>query len=315
MKTNPHISVVTPVYGCCASLEELHKRLCAALSSITNDFEIIMINDESPDDSWLIIQALSKRDARVKGINLSRNFGQHYAIAAGLDFAQGDWIVVMDCDLQDVPEEIPNLYQKAREGYDVVVGRRTKRQDGLFKKTLSRVFYKVFAYLSESKVDNRIGNFGIYSQKVIHSIRQFKEQNRSFGLFAIWVGFKRIEIDVAHSARVCGKSSYTFRKMMHLAMDSIIAHSTRLLLLAVNLGFAISMLSLIYGGWIILRYFLWSVPVIGWTSLMVSVYFSTGLIIGTIGIVGLYVGKIFEEVKGRPLYIIESTTFETLNND
>lgn len=312
----PHLSVVSPVYGCVQALPELCERLQTVLSDLAQDYEIILINDGSPDESWSIIQQLAAEDGRIKGINLSRNFGQHYAITAGLDFAQGDWVIVMDCDLQDRPEEIPKLYEKAQSGYDIVVARRAERKDHWVKKELSKAFYHVFAYFSGTKVDNRIGNFGIYAQKVVHSIRRFKEQNRSFGLFAIWVGFRRAEIDVDHAARSHGRSSYTFRKMAKLALDSIIAHSDKLLRLTVKLGLSVSVLSLLYAAWIVLRYFLWATPIIGWTSLIVSVYFTAGLIIGTIGIVGLYVGRIFDEVKHRPLYIIDSLTFEpTQTND
>ncbi len=137
-----------------------------------------------------------------------------------------------------------------------------------------------------------------------------KEQNRSFGLFAIWVGFRRIEIDVDHAARSHGRSSYTFRKMTRLALDSIVAHSDKLLRLTVKLGMLVSVLSFFYAAWIVVRYFLWDTPLVGWTSLIVSVYFTAGLIIGTIGIVGLYVGKIFDEVKHRPLYVIDALTFD-----
>ena len=311
----PHLSVVTPIYGCCSSLIELYARLDAVLSGISANYEIIMVNDASPDCAWEVIQQLAQKDPRVKGINLSRNFGQHYAITAGLDYAHGDWVVVMDCDLQDVPEEIAKLYHKAQEGYDVVVGRRANRQDVFLKKLASKLFYQVFAYFTGSKVDNRIGNFGIYAQKVTRSIRGLKEQNRSFGLFALWVGFRRIELDIEHARRIQGGSSYTFRKMVSLAMDSIVAHSSKLLRLTVKLGLTLSVLSLGYALWMIVRYFLWAIPVVGWTSLIVSVYFTAGLIIGSIGIIGLYVGKIFDEVKQRPLYIIESTTFEMNTND
>jgi glycosyltransferase involved in cell wall biosynthesis len=307
--------VVSPVYGCAQALLELCERLHTVLEAITPDYEIILVNDASPDDAWTAIQAMATADARVKGINLSRNFGQHYAITAGLDFAAGNWVVVMDCDLQDVPEEIARLYQTAQSGYDIVVGRRAYRNDHWLKKILSRNFYRVFAYFSGTTVDNQIGNFGIYAQKVIRSIRTLREQNRSFGLFAIWVGFERTEIDIEHAARPYGRTSYTFRKMAALAIDSIIAHSDKLLRLTVKLGLVVSVLSLVYAAWIVLRYFLWATPIIGWTSLIVSVYFTAGLIIGTVGIVGLYVGKIFDEVKGRPLYIVDATTFEMSSND
>jgi len=315
MTSKPHISVVTPVYGCCTSLPELYRRLDAAISTISPQYEIIMVNDASPDNAWETIQKLAEQDPRVKGIDLSRNFGQHYAITAGLDFANGDWIVVMDCDLQDVPEEIPKLYRAAQKGHDLVVGRRTNRQDSWFKKLASRLFYAIFAYFSDAKVHTSIGNFGIYSSNVIRSVRLMKEQNRSFGLFALWVGYRRAEIDIDHAARACGASSYTFIRALRLALDAIFAHSDKLLRMTVKLGLSFSLLSILYAGWLVFRYLLWGTPIIGWTSLIVSLYFTTGLVIGSIGIVGLYVGKIFDEVKCRPLYIISATTFEMINND
>lgn len=311
----PHISVVSPIYGSDMSLAELCGRLHSVLNTITPDYEIILINDASPDDSWTIIKKLAELDNRVKGINLSRNFGQHYAITAGLDFAHGDWVIVMDCDLQDVPEEIPKLYREAQTGFDMVIGQRTERKDSLLKKCMSFLFYRFFAYLSGTTINNRIGNFGIYSQQVISNIRQFKEQNRSFGLFAIWVGFHRKEIEISHAARKHGRTSYTFSKMFSLAFDSIVAHSDKLLRLTVKFGFLVSLSSFIFAIGIVINYLFWTAPLIGWTSLILSVYFTAGLIIGTIGIVGLYVGKIFDEVKGRPLYIIETTTFEITSRD
>lgn len=305
-----HISIVTPVYGCGASLCQLYERLEKTLSSITNDFEIIMVNDASPDSAWETIKLLSKKDKRVKGMNLSRNFGQHKAITAGLDYAQGKWIVVMDCDLQDQPEEIVKLYNKVQEGYDLVVGRRAERKDRFLKKLSSKIFFTVYNYFTGTRVDNRIGNFGIYSKKVIENTKKLREQTRSFGLFVLWVGFSRIEIDVDHAKRVEGKSAYTFGKLLDLAMDSIITHSNRLLKLFLKLGFMIALSSILYSIWLIIDYFFFSRPIAGWTSVMVSVFFLAGLIIGSIGVIGLYIDKIFEEVKGRPLYIIESTTFE-----
>jgi dolichol-phosphate mannosyltransferase len=201
----------------------------------------------------------------------------------------------MDCDLQDQPEEIIKLYHKAQEGYDIVVGRRACRKDTFIKKIGSRLFYKVFTYFTGSKIDNRIGNFGIYARKVIKSITLLREQNRSFGLFALWVGFRRIEMDIEHSRRFSGKSSYNLRRLLHLAMDSIIAHSNKLLLISIKLGFILSFSSLLYALLLVVEYIFWSTPVAGWPSLMVSIYFTGGLIIGSIGVVGLYIGKIFDE--------------------
>jgi len=311
MKNNIHISIVTPVYGCTASLTKLYDRLKMTLEAITSDFEIIMVNDASPDNAWEVITQLAAKDLRVKGIDLSRNFGQHRAITAGLDFAKGEWVVVMDCDLQDRPEEVAKLYAKAMERYDVVVGQRVQRQDSFLKKFTSKLFYKVYNYLTDSSIDPSIGNFGIYHRKVIESIKQMKEQNRSFGLFVHWSGFRRIQIPIEHAARVGGRSSYTLSKLFQLAADSIVAHSNKPLKLSVAIGFALSMVSIFFAFWLVIRYFLFAMPPTGWTSVMVSMYFLAGLIIGSVGMTGLYIGKIFDEVKGRPLYLIRETTFET----
>jgi len=304
-----YISVVSPVYGCAECLLELCDRLRKALEPITPHYEILLVNDASPDDAWLVICELAKRDERIRGINLSRNFGQHYAITAGLDFSRGDWIVIMDCDLQDAPEELNKLYSAAQEGYDMVVGRRSERRDGWAKRTASKLFYKTYAYFTGSEIDHRIGSYGIYSRKVIESIRDIKEQARSFGLLALWVGFSRLEIDIHHAKRAHGNSSYNLSRMVNLAMDSIISHSNRLLYTTVKLGLLLSAASLGCAAWIAIRYVFYKTAVTGWTSLIVSIYFTTGLIIGCLGFVGLYVGKIFTEVKRRPLYVVRSKTF------
>lgn len=309
MNNHAYISVVSPVYGCEEALPELCERLHATLSKITDDYEIVLVNDASPDNSWEVICRYAELNSRIKGVDLSRNFGQHHAITAGLDFSTGDWVVVMDCDLQDVPEEILKLHNVAKSGYDVVVGLRSERKDTLVKKYLSKAFYYVFNRLSGAAVNNRIGNFGIYSRKAIKSIQRLREQNRSFGLFVCWVGFRRAEIDIAHAARPYGTTSYTFNRMIMLALDSIVAHSDRLLRLTVQLGIVLALLSFSIVVWIIFRFLYWGVPVIGWTSLIASIYLTAGLIIGAVGIVGLYVGKIFNEVKERPLYIVNATTF------
>lgn len=308
--TVPHVSIVTPVYGCGRSLAELCERLSGALAAITADYEILLVNDASPDGAWEVIRELAGTDGRIRGINLSRNFGQHFAITAGLDFARGDWVVVMDCDLQHRPEEIPKLYRKAQEGYDLVVGMRARRQDGILKRLGSRLFYGILNHLTDTRIDHRLSNFGIYSRKVIRSITSLREQNRAFGLLALWVGFRRAEIDIEHASRPYGSSTYTLRRMMSLALDSILSHSDRPLLLTVKLGLFLSFSSFLYAVWILVKYLYWGTPVIGWSSLIVSIYFTAGLIMGSIGVVGLYIGKIFNEVKERPLYFVESTTFD-----
>lgn len=303
-----HISVVIPVYGCAASLPELTARLDASLQAITQNYEIILVNDASPDAAWTKISELAKGNERIVGISLSRNFGQHRAICAGLDHASGEWTVVMDCDLQDRPEEIAKLYKKAQEGFDSVVGLRSARKDSLYRKISSKVFYTVFNFLAGTRISSQVGNFGIYSRKVIDAVSSLKEQNRSFGLFVLWVGFRRAEIEIEHAEREYGRSSYTLVKMLSLAFDSMLAHSNRVLKIAVKAGVFMSVLSLAFAVYLIAKYVIYGVALVGWTSLMVSLFFSTGLIIGAIGVVGLYVGKIFDEAKARPLYLIDSIT-------
>ena len=308
-----NISVVTPVYGCSQSLQQLYERLRDTLSTITEEFEIIMVNDASPDNAWEVIKELSQKDDRVKGINLSRNFGQHKAISAGLDYAQGEWTVVMDCDLQDQPEDIIKLYNKAVEGYDIVFGRRFERKDSFYKKFSSRMFYMVNDYFTENKLDSTIANYSIISRKALDSVLRMKEQNRVYSLFANWVGFKKTEIDIEHAKRPEGKSSYTLYKMINLAIDSIVSQSNKPLRLAIKFGFLLSLFSFLYGAWLIIRYYAFSIEAEGWTSVMVSIYFIGGLMFANMGMLGLYIGKIFDETKDRPIYLVQETTFDNKN--
>ena len=308
-----NISVVTPIYGCCESLNSLYERLRDTLSTITEEYEIIMVNDASPDNAWETIKELSQKDNRVKGINLSRNFGQHKAISAGLDYARGEWTVVMDCDLQDQPEDIIKLYNKAMEGYDIVFGRRFERKDSFYKKFSSKMFYMVNDYFTENKLDSTIANYSIISRKALNSVLRMKEQNRVYSLFANWLGFKKTEIDIEHAKRPEGKSSYTLYKMINLAIDSIVSQSNKPLRLAIKFGFLVSLLSFLYGVWLIIRYYAFSIEAEGWTSVMVSIYFIGGLMFANMGMLGLYIGKIFDETKDRPIYLVQETTFDTEN--
>ncbi|PID27456.1 MAG: glycosyltransferase [Candidatus Cloacimonadota bacterium] len=302
---NPEISVVVPCYKCEQSLEELYRRLVDTLEKIVPSFEIILVNDASPENDWSVIYNLVSRDKKVIGINLSRNFGQHYAITAGLDYSSGNWVVVMDGDLQDQPEEIEKMYNKALEGYDSVLGQRTIRHDSYLKKVSSFIFYKTLSFLTETKQDEKIANFGIYSRKVINSICSLNDSIRYFPVMVQYVGFKRVSIDVKHSSRQHGKTSYTFRKLLKLALDSFLSFTDKPLKIIVSMGISISFLSFIYVFYIVLRYYIYKTPVEGWSSLIASVWLLSGLIIMTLGVVGIYVGKIFEQVKKRPLYIVK----------
>jgi polyisoprenyl-phosphate glycosyltransferase len=301
-----HLSVVSPVYQAATLLDELISRIESAVSSITDSFEIILVEDCGPDQSWEVIERLASANSRVKGIKLSRNFGQHYAITAGLDHAEGEWVVVLDCDLQDLPEEIPALYAKAQTGYHVVLAKRSNRQDGFFKKLSSRIFYRTLAYLTGSHQDESIGNFGIYHRKVITEIQGMRESIRYFPTMVRWVGFKQTSIRVAHAPNTERRSSYNFKRLFNLALDIMLAYSDKPIRLTVKLGMLISFTGFCFAFYTLFRYLSGEIIVAGYASLIISLWLLSGFILITLGMVGLYIGKTFEGVKRRPIYIIES---------
>lgn len=307
-----HISVVTPVYRAEKCLEELYRRLVAALSGITQDFEIVMVEDCGGDGSWELIQELARKDARVKGMQFSRNFGQQYGIAAGLDYCDGDWVVVMDCDLQDQPEDIPRLYAKAQEGFDVVVGKRGRRAHHPFKRMASKLFYRLFSYLTDMNYTGEEGNFRIMARKVVDSIRHIRERLRFFAALVHWMGFKVGSVSIAHADRAHGASTYTGRMLLTLSVDTVVAYSDKPLRISIRLGFLISLMSFAWGIYILFKALLYGTPVMGWPSLFVSIYLMSGVIIAILGILGMYLGKTFDETKKRPLYIVSNTTFPLL---
>jgi len=302
------ISIVSPVYKAENILDELVKRIVTEVSKISDDFELILVEDGSPDNVWQKIEKQCKSENRIKGLKLSRNFGQHYAITAGLDHAIGDWIVVMDCDLQDQPEEIIKLYKKALEGYDIVLAQREKRKDTFFKKTYSKVFYRTLGYLTGSEQDETIANFGIYNQRVVKEIVKMRESIRYFPTMVKWVGFNVAKVPVVHAERIEGVSSYNLKRMLNLALDIILAYSDKPLRLTIKFGLFISFIAIIMAIYTLIKWLVGDIVVIGYASLITSIWFLTGCILITLGVVGLYVGKTFEGVKNRPLYIIEKTT-------
>jgi len=298
-------SIVSPVYKAKTIIPELVRRIVESVSKITDDFEVILVEDGCPQNSWEAIALECQKDKRIKGIKLSRNFGQHYAITAGLDHAEGEWIVVMDCDLQDQPEEIPNLYSKFMEGYDIVYASRTLRKDSFIKVLISKLFYFSFSYLSGIKYDGTIASFGIYSKKVIESVKKMKEPMRAFSPLVRWTGFNSTKVLIDHGKRQGSPSSYNYKKLFSLALDVILAYSDKPLKLTVKLGFLISFSTLIYSLYILTNYGQGVIKVSGYTSLIISIWFLSGLIIFILGIIGLYINKIFESVKNRPLYLID----------
>jgi len=298
------ISVVIPVYGCRACLPELHERLVTALSAITPSYEIILVNDACPQNSWEVIKQIAMKDPHVKGIDLSRNFGQIRAITAGLHYAMGEWVVVMDCDLQDKPEQIAKLYARAQEGFDVVFTRRAVRRDSFLKKLSSRVFYWIYGYFTNGAFDSSIGNFSISRRMVMDNYKRMGDQNRAFILFIKWMGFKSTVIDIEHAERAEGKSSYTLRKQLRMALEIITTQSNKPLILSVQFGFAMAVLAFLYGSYMIARYLIYGISVAGWTSTIVSICFVGGLILSQMGILGLYIGYVFDQTKGRPSFIV-----------
>lgn len=299
-----HISVVIPIYKCEVFLNELYLRLVNSIETITTEFEILMVEDCGEDKSWYIIEKLGEKDPRVKGIQFSRNFGQHYGITAGLDHCIGEWVVVMDGDLQDRPEEIPRLYKKALEGYDIVLARRIRRQYPISQRITSWIFYKVFNYFTEMNYDLHIGNFRIVNKKVVNYFCTMREQLRFFGGLICWLGFHSTYLDIEHNKRTAGKSSYSFRKRWKLAYEVIIAYSDKPLKISIQFGFIISAIAFLYGIFIVYRAMFQGVAIVGWSSLIVSLYFIGGLIIAVLGMLGIYLGKTFDEVKKRPLYVV-----------
>ncbi len=297
------ISVVVPVYGCRAALKELYERLTKVLKEMTDKYEIILVNDNCPQKSIEVIQEICEKDKKVVGIELSRNFGQMKAILAGLDYSTGKWVVVMDCDLQDRPEEIPNLYKKAQEGYDVVFARRKKRKDSLLKVLVSKTFYKIYSWAADVKYDASLCNFSISNRTVIDSYCKMREEHRAYVMYIQWLGFKQATLDVEHNERYEGKSSYNFKKRMKMASDIIFSQSDKLLKFIVKCGFTVTFLSLIAVIYIIVRHFVYPNTPQGWTSLISIICFMSGIIISVIGVVGIYVGNIFTQIKERPLYI------------
>jgi glycosyltransferase involved in cell wall biosynthesis len=304
----PKISVVSPVYRAESTVAELVDRLGKALEPICESYEIILVDDGSVDGSWQEIEKVISSNRHVQAYRLSRNFGQHYAITAGLTKARGEWVVVMDCDLQDLPEEIPRLLDLAVSGgFDMVLARRANRQDPFFRRLASRLFYAVFSYFTDTDQDATVANFGVYKDKVVTAILSMGDAVRYFPTMCQWVGFKRGYLDVEHVARSDGGSTYSFRKLVALALSNIVAFSGKPLRLTVSFGLVLSLTSfgtaLVY----LYRYFSGEIIVMGYASIILSVWFLGGVIISLLGVVGIYVGQTFESVKGRPRYIISES--------
>ncbi|RSK40816.1 glycosyltransferase family 2 protein [Hymenobacter perfusus] len=304
----PLLSVVIPVYRAGAVLAVLLQRLQQVLPPLTEAYEIVLVDDASPDPAdWPLVQAYAARDHRVRGLRLSRNFGQHHALTAGLENSRGEWIVVMDCDLQDRPEEIPRLLATARAGYEAVLARRGRRTDEAAVRGGSRLFYQVLAYLTGEPQDPEIGNFGIYHRRLIDTVLRLRESTRYFPTMVRWAGFRQTTLAVTHGEGT-RPSSYSLGRRLQLALDILLTYSDKPLRLAVYFGLLLSGGAFLLGLVMLGRYLLGQITVPGYASLIVSISLFSGIIISVLGIVGLYVGKTFEGVRNRPLYVVAETT-------
>jgi dolichol-phosphate mannosyltransferase len=304
----PLISVVSPVFNESGCIQAFYAQVSAALSTITDDWQIVLVDDGSRDDSWQQIHQLSLRDPRVCGVHFSRNFGHHIAITAGLDYCDGDWVVTMDSDLQDPPEAIPRLLEMARQGFDVVVGLREGRKHHVVKRLLSRVFYSVYQSMTGTKIDPRVGVFRIMSRQVVDNLKQMREVSRFFVGMVEWVGFRQGELRVEHKARHAGETKYPLRKQVLLAVEAILSFSESPLKFVAYTGLVMSVISVGYGLYIVARALAGRIVVLGYASLAAAIFFTGGLTVFTIGLVGLYVGRIFRQVQGRPLYVVAAYT-------
>lgn len=302
------LSVVAPIYFAQNSVEVLVKLIVSECSLLQMDFEIILIEDGSTDNTWEKIEVLSSDIPQLRGIKLSRNFGQHYAIACGIEQAKGDWIIVMDGDLQDHPSAIKQLLAKANEGYDIVVAKRISRQTSFLNKIYSIIFWKILSYLTGRPLHHSISNFGIYHRRVIDAIISMRDAIRFFPTMVDWVGFKKTTIDMPQQARHEGKSTYSFNKMIRLALDVVLVNSEKPLRLVTKTGIFISIISFVVGVIYLYKHLTHQIEVPGYASIIISIWFLGGLIICILGILGLYIGKTFDAVKNRPYYIIEKTT-------
>jgi len=299
-----HLSIVSPVYEAENIVDVLVKRIVDAVSEITLSYEVILIEDGSRDKSWIKIEENCKNNKKVKGIKLSRNFGQHYAVTAGLEQAEGDYCIIMDCDLQDDPNHIRLLYNKAKEGYDIVFTIRNKRQHSVFKKTTAFLFNKLYKILVGNEYDINVGSLVLFTDSVRDAFLKIKDVDRLYIQILKWVGYHQTSITVDHRQRYSGKTTYSFYHLLRLAVQAFTSHSDKLLKYSIYLGFTFSISSLI--GVLIIIYLYFSKGFqSGWASLAVLNIFSFGIVLLSIGVVGVYLGKVFAQTKGRPLYVVE----------
>jgi dolichol-phosphate mannosyltransferase len=301
----PVISVVIPVCNEEASLPHLFMRLRAVLDSLGDSWEIIVVDDGSTDATYDVAVDLNALDARVKLVRLSRNFGHQTALSAGLDLARGNAVVTMDGDLQHPPELIPLFLERWREGYEIVYGVMEERQgETVFKRTSARAFYRFLTWLADIDVPPGAGDFRLIDRRALDAFGEMRETNRYLrGMFS-WLGFRQIGVPYVSTARRSGRSKYTTSRMVRLAANAVVGFSQRPLRIALTIGFAVSLGSILFGLSSVIVKFTGGFAVPGWASIMVLVGIVGGVQLIVLGVIGEYIARIHDEVRGRPLYVV-----------
>ena len=308
MTKKDFISIITPVYGEKELVSILYNEITKVISNMNVDYEIIMVNDACPFGSGDEIEKLAEKDKHVKLIDLSRNFGQHNAIKAGLDYSNGNYAIIMDCDLQDNPKYILDFYNKIKENeYDVIFGRYIERKDNKIKKFFSNLFHFINKKFGNFVHYEKSGNFSIISKNVVSKIKSINNYAFSYPSIISWLGFKIGFIDIHKDGRAFGKSRYNLFKSTKLALSIIISNSNKPLMFAVFCSLFFLTCCVIFIIKLIVDYYTKGISIIGWTSLMVSIFLIGGLLFAYLALLGLYIGNIFTEVKKRPLYIVKKT--------
>ena len=306
MNRKIELSIMSPVYNAQDCVDELVVQLATVAKQITQDFEIVLVEDGSADNSWKKIQENALKHPYVHGIRLSRNFGQHLAISAGLAASKGRFVALMDCDLQDDPKYLPEMYKLAQTS-DIVLTTKTHRAHGALRNVLSwtfRLFFNSLRKHRDTEVRGDIGTYSLLNRKVVNAFLQVKEHHRHYLMVLKWLGFSTAYLQIEHAKRYAGHSSYNFSKLVAHAIDGITSQSDKLLYLSVKIGFAAFVLSVTSVFYLVLSYFLYGYKE-GWASVMVAILTSTSLVLMSLGVVGIYIGKIFDQAKGRPLFIIQ----------
>jgi polyisoprenyl-phosphate glycosyltransferase len=299
------LSVVVPVYGCEGCLRTLHARLVAVLDELVERFEIIFVDDRGPDNSWPTLRELADGDTRVRAIRLSRNFGQQAAITAGLAASQSPWTVVMDCDLQDPPEIIPRLWAKAQEGYDVVFGKRAARTHSAARRLAAKAYFRFLRSILGVQISGNFGAFTLISRRAREAVLSMPDVDRHYVPMLLWVGYEQAAVEYDLEQRYAGESSYSFSALVRLAVTGVLFQTTSLLRWIIYAGISLALAGFAVAGFLIVSYY-FITPYPGWTSLVVVILVTSGFVALSTGVTGLYVGNVFRQVKGRPLYLVES---------